>query len=611
MKLPSLGKKKPHKLKTNKKTEVPRHIICLDTEAYEVQIDEETKLQKLKLGWAVYYRRDTKKEVWKYFERPEEFFAWLESLLKAKVKYYVFAHNFDYDAQILGLYDWLSKNPKVEVRKFIVDSNVFIIKATYYLDYPTNKRKAYLEFLSTTNYTFYSLKKIGEMLGYPKLDVDPLTAPKEKVKIYCKRDVEILLKFVLYLIHFIEMHDLGNFQETIAKQSFNTFRHRFMKHEIYIHADPVATALERLSYRGGRNEAFYIGEYHDPNGIYYLDVNSMYPYVMKNFEYPVKLIGIVRKPTLEQLKMLMKDYLVIADVLVRVDKPVVGVRKEKLIFPVGQFRVVLTSPELELVKRHGEIVKVYKIAVYEKAPIFKEYVDYFYNLRVKYKQEGNVIMDKFAKIFMNSLYGKFGQKNENLVLVGKTDVDENVIYRYYDAKEKKWKYYAVIDHKIYVKQGYVEAYNSFVAIASFVTAYARCVLWDYIEKAGLENVLYCDTDSLFVTSEGYKRLQPFISDTELGKLKIEKVSDRIRINGAKDYEFAGEVKLKGVKKDAKKVDENTYEQIQFVRTRGNLLKHRIKGVVLKVVRKRLNRQYDKGEVTPSGWVKPYFLWEEG
>jgi len=332
---------------------------------------------------------------------------------------------------------------------------------------------------------------------------------------------------------------------------------------------------------------------------------------MKSFEYPIKLIGVVRKPTLEQLKKLMKDYLVIADVLVRVDKPVVGVRKEKLIFPVGQFRVVLTSPELELVERHGEIIKVYKIAVYEKAPIFKEYVDYFYNLRVKYKQEGNVIMDKFAKIFMNSLYGKFGQKNENLVLIGKTDVDENVIYRYYDAEEKKWKYYAVIDHKIYIKQGYVEAYNSFVAIASFVTAYARCVLWDYIEKAGLENVLYCDTDSLFVTSEGYKRLQPFISDTELGKLKIEKVSDRIRINGAKDYEFAGEVKLKGVKKDAKKIDENTFEQIQFVRTRGNLLKHRVKGVVLKVVRKRLNRQYDKGEVTPSGWVKPYFLWEEG
>jgi len=611
VKLPYLGKKKQHKLKPNKKTELPRHIICLDTEAYEVQIDEETKLQKLKLGWAVYYRRDTKKEAWKYFETPEEFFEWLESLLKAKVKYYVFAHNFDYDAQILELYNWLSKNPKVEVRKFIVDSNVFIIKATYYLDYPTNKRKAYLEFLSTTNYTFYSLKKIGEMLGYPKLDVDPLTAPKEEVKIYCKRDVEILLKFVLYLIHFIEVHDLGNFQETIAKQSFNTFRHRFMNHEIYIHADPVATALERLSYRGGRNEAFYIGEYHDPNGIYYLDVNSMYPYVMKSFEYPIKLIGVVRKPTLEQLKKLMKDYLVIADVLVRVDKPVVGVRKEKLIFPVGQFRVVLTSPELELVERHGEIIKVYKIAVYEKAPIFKEYVDYFYNLRVKYKQEGNVIMDKFAKIFMNSLYGKFGQKNENLVLIGKTDVDENVIYRYYDAEEKKWKYYAVIDHKIYIKQGYVEAYNSFVAIASFVTAYARCVLWDYIEKAGLENVLYCDTDSLFVTSEGYKRLQPFISDTELGKLKIEKVSDRIRINGAKDYEFAGEVKLKGVKKDAKKIDENTFEQIQFVRTRGNLLKHRVKGVVLKVVRKRLNRQYDKGEVTPSGWVKPYFLWEEG
>jgi len=609
--LPSIGNKKPHILKPNQKTELPTNIICLDTEAKQVQVDSETFLQTLWLGWAVYHRRDRNKTEWKYFETAEEFFKWMEEKFRPKVKFYVFAHNFDYDAQILNLYDYLSKNPHYEIKKFIVDSNVFIIKAVYYFNPDNKKKKAYIEFLSTTNYTFYPLSKIGEMLGIPKMDVDPLTAPKEEVKKYCKRDVEILLKFVLYLIQFIEKHDLGNFQPTIAKQSFNTFRHRFMKHQIYIHADPVATALERLSYRGGRNEAFFIGTYEDPKGVYYLDVNSMYPYVMREFEYPTKLVGIKRNIPVSLLKKLMKDYLVIADVLVKINVPAVGIKRKKLIFPIGQFRAYLTSPELELVLKYGEIKKVYTVAVYEKAKLFEEYVNYFYNLRVKYKKEGNVIMDKFAKIFMNSLYGKFGQRNENLVYVGEAKTKENIILRYYDTVEKKWKYFMAIDGKVYTKKGYVEAFDSFVAIASFVTAYARCVLWKYMEKAGLENVLYVDTDSLFVNHIGYERLKPYISDTELGKLKIEKQDTRITIHGAKDYEFGGSIKLKGIKKSAKKVDNNTYEQIQFIRTRGNLLKYRVKGVLLKVVRKKLNRNYDKGEVTSSGWVKPYYLNEEG
>ena len=106
-KLPSLGRKKAHKLKPNLKTETPNFIICLDTEAKQEQIDEETFLQTLKLGWAVYHRRDTGYTEWKYFETPEEFFSWFESKLTSKHKYYVFAHNFDYDAQVLGLYHYL------------------------------------------------------------------------------------------------------------------------------------------------------------------------------------------------------------------------------------------------------------------------------------------------------------------------------------------------------------------------------------------------------------------------------------------------------------------------------------------------------------------------
>lgn len=604
-----MGYKKWHYLKPNEKCKLPRFIIAVDTETEPEQIDEKTELHKLKLGWAIFKDRLHNKEEAFYFEHPKEFWDWLKSKCKNKTTLYVFAHNFDYDFQVLQGFNYLTEHLGAKITKFIVDSNVFIVRAKLegFDGYPDHRCN--IEFISTTNYSSYPLKKIGKILGLEKLEIDFKNASKEELKTYCYRDTEIVLRFVEYLLKFIEEHDLGNFQPTIAAQSFTAFRHRFMKHKILIHAHPKATELERLSYRGGRTEAFFIGEWKGGT-VYKLDVNSMYPYVMKNREYPVKLVKVLPYASVEQLKRIMRQYLVITRVKVKVDKPVVGVKKEKLIFPIGVFWSVLTSPELELVMKNGQILEVKEVAIYEKAKIFEDYVDYFYNLRLKFKEKGNEVMQYFAKIFMNSLYGKFGQKNESFKTIGFTDDPDFKAERVYDADEGRWRYFRVIGNKIEEKDGYIEGSNSFVAIASFVTAYARCYLWKLIEKAGQKNVLYCDTDSLFTTEEGLNNLKDYLHEKELGKLKLEDKTDKLIIWGAKNYQFGKEIKRKGIRKDAKQIDNNTFEQIQFIKIRSNMLKYHLPGAGTIKVRKQLKAQYDKGVVTPSGWVKPFVLYED-
>lgn len=46
--------------------------------------------------------------------------------------------------------------------------------------------------------------------------------------------------------------------------------------------------------------------------------------------------------------------------------------------------------------------------------IFKSFDDYMYNARLDYKKKGNASMAQCIKIFINSLYGKFGQKHNDL-----------------------------------------------------------------------------------------------------------------------------------------------------------------------------------------------------
>jgi len=608
-KLPFLGRKRPHKLKHNKRNRTPRFIIAVDTETYQEQLDEDLWVHKLKLGWAIYKDRQTGKTEYFYYEDVNDFWRWLKSKLKHKTTLYVFAHNFDFDWQVLQGFKKIKEILGGEIKRAIFDSNVFYIKVQVkgFNGYPTHYCN--LEFISTTNYSSYPLKKIGKILGLEKMEIDFKNTTKEYLKEYCKRDTEIVLAFVEYLLKFIEEHNLGNFQPTIASQSFTAFRHRFMKHDIYIHANPTTTRLERESYKGGRCEAWFIGKWKGGK-VYKLDINSMYPFVMKTHEYPVKLIKVLPYCSVSQLKRIMRDYLVIARMKVEVWKPCVGIKREKLIFPVGRFWGVFTSPEIKLIFRYGKILEIKEVAIYEKAKIFEDYVDYFYNLRLKFKEEGNEVMQYFSKIFMNSLYGKFGQRNEYFKKIGKYPNEEWISIRYYDADNKEWHYYRIIGNSIEEKVGYVEAENSFVAIASFVTAYARCYLWELIEKAREENVLYMDTDSLFVTEEGYNNLKDYLNQKELGKLKLEGVTDNLIIFGAKNYIFGDEVKRKGIRKDAKEIAPNTFRQVQFIKLRSNLLKYHLDGAGMQIVTKQLKATYDKGVILPNGKVRPLYLNED-
>lgn len=595
----TIVKRRPHILKSNCKNELPRFIITVDTETEPIKLDDETEKHKLKLGYAIFWDRLHDKKEYFYFENEKEFWEFIREKTKPKSKVYIFAHNFDFDWQVLQGWKILPKIIKGDYKLTIFDSSNFII------NYRTDN-KCSLVFLSTTNYFKTSLKKIGELLGMEKMDIEFNKTSKEYLKEYCRRDTEIVLEIVKYYLKFLKDYNLGNFKYTAAGQSFAAYRHRFMKNKIYIHSNPEVVQLERESYRGGRNECFFIGEIQGET-VYKLDINSMYPYVMKSYEYPTKLIKHFKNVSVQRLYEFMKEYLVIAKVKVKLNKPCIGKKQSKLIFPVGTFEAVLCSPEIELIRKHGRILKVKEVALYEKAEIFKEFIEFFYNMRLKFKEERNEIMQFFSKLIMNSLYGKFGQKTESFKEVGFTEQGHYEIQKVYDMDNKKWVYRKIINGKIFQKEGYQEGSDSFVAIASFVTAYARCYLWKLIETAGTENVYYCDTDSLFCSKEGYNNLKEYLDNKELGKLKVEDISEFLEIRNCKDYTFNSEVKRKGIRKDAEQIGKNEFKQPQFIKNKGNLSKYKQDGAIVRTVIKKLKGTYDKGIVQSNGKVIPFKL----
>ena len=591
-----------HVLRPNNRSETPHNVIFFDIETKAVPIDDETRQMVFHLGWACFWRNMKKSrriyETWHKIESPLAFWKWVDSKTMVKTTTYLVAHNADFDVTVMQgctnlnklgwrITDWWSNDGR------------------YLITFKKENKR--ITIVDNMNIFPFSLEQIGADLGYPKLHVDFETVDDDTLSIYCFRDVEILICAWAKWLEFIKSEDLGNFAKTIAGQSFNAYRHRFMKAQIMIHDREETLKHERRAYCGGRTECFWVGR---RQGVktYKLDVNSMYPYVMKEYSYPVAAVHTVRNMPLTKLSKLLEDFLVIADVVISTDEPAY-VRKDPagLFFPVGEFETTLCTPELKYALDNWHIVSVGQVSWYKHDYIFRDFVDYFYNKRLEAKTAGQTAYALFYKLILNTLYGKFGQLIYGWKVIDNCDLGIYRQEKVYNAKTGKVTYYRYHDGVVEESMEPEEAFNSFPAISAHVTAYARMYLWQLIMTAGRKNVLYVDTDSLFVTEEGLANLRTFIDPKRLGALKVEGETDYLEISAPKVYRFGLETKTKGIRDNALYKGDGFYVQDQWTRL-GTRVKHQLGEVYLiRKIEKHLSYEIRKGTVTVSGWIEPIRL----
>jgi hypothetical protein len=284
-------------------------------------------------------------------------------------------------------------------------------------------------------------------------------------------------------------------------------------------------------------------------------------------------------------------------------------RDHKFIFPIGRFRTQLHHHELLFAIEHCKILKIHRVAAYQKNSIFNDYVEFFYSEKVRYTQEHNLPYRTIAKLFQNSLYGKFGQLKPHRDLI--SEEKSNDVWRLtccnldtMDTYQQLF-WYGVLYHEY--KKG--ETITSYPGLAGAITAIARIRLFEFIIKAGKENVFYTDTDSLIVNQSGYDNLIPFIDEYRLGFLKLEETSNILHIFGNKDYIFGDNVKTKGVPKKANKLDENRWSYMQFEGFISWLNKGAITVPSAKIIQKTRKSVYNKGVILDNGSVIPIELTE--
>lgn len=619
--------RKPHIMSKTKTTELPSNLLFFDTETQD-RLKGKSKTHQEHSFWfgaAISVRRMEGGKVHSqshWLNSVDDFWKLVASKMSQDKPLYLFAHNLTFDLTIVDFWNRHEKEG-YDLTYAVLENPPMFLSLT--------REGKKLCIVDTFNFWKQPVSAMGASMGMPKLEM-PKGAKLDKTwKGYCLRDVEILVNQVLKLFEFLLTNDLGSFRISAPGLAFGTFRRRFMSHEIFIHDRNKVLALERSCYSGGMVRNFFIGSVSNQT-LYKYDVNSLYPAMMLK-EYPTKLLESHEKIKGEYLLNVMRGKGACAWVEMRVyDRTYPKRHNNRLCEVSGKFSTFLCGQELFNALQLGHVSMVKYAAIYDVAPIFREYVEFFWELRRAYQRNSNKVGEQFVKLLMNSLYGRFGMKGHKWIEFTNRSLQDYYIYYGKPCPERyltkdfspivssfrhKWEAEGLDDPiilryfsgRLEMQFPTGEHRESFCGISAFVTAYARERLRELIAIAGEKECYYCDTDSLFVSELGSKRLikSGEVDPTKLGKLKLEGTSKQSTFYGPKDYIFKEEAVRKGIRKNAVQITEDTFEQDAFEGLKSVLNRGGEPYILIKRIQKTLSRQLTKGVMKARGRVGPLIL----
>lgn len=474
----------------------------------------------------------------------DDFMKWCE---ERKENDTVFFHNLKFDSQFIMNY--LFKNDYIhtvnpEDKKSRTFNTLISDKGLYYqvevIFEKKGKKVNKVVFQDSLKLIPLSVEAIAKSFKLPisKLEIDyeahnnlpigsPLTKEEEE---YIKHDVQIVAYAIEYFYSqgldrmTIGSCALAEYKKIITKRDFK----RFFPIPKY-HQDV------KQSYRGGFT-------YLNPkfagktikNGIV-LDVNSLYPSVMYDsylpYGTPIFFKGKYEKDNIYPLytQMIRCQFELKPGKIPTIQiKYGYNFRANEYLTTSGDTEVVLclNSVDMELFLDHYEVYNLEYISGWKfksAQGLFTDYIDKWSNNKIQAKKDGNHGLYLISKLFLNSLYGKFGT----------------------DTRVRSKIPYMGEDNEIHYKDGEEEEKDGiYIAMASFITSYARKktissaqkIMDNYREGKSNIQFVYADTDSLHCISPNFELPEGLdIDPTKLGAWKYESKFNKAKFLRQKCY----------------------------------------------------------------------------
>lgn len=359
-----------------------------------------------------------------------------------------------------------------------------------------------------------TVRSIAKAFGLPIqkeiIDYNDYTITPEKIS-YVHNDVRIVAMALKFF------RDSGHTRMTIGSNAYHSFMDTYGNKSLFPRLPKEWIEEWRPAYRGGRTQVNpkYAGQVlHD---VKRYDINSMYPSIMAYMPLPYGAPIEKSKPSgfrfeLYEVRIMFKLKEGHMPTLLKrgtlFSKAGDSYYTEEL-FPIT---LKISNIDLELMYKHYDIlyIRYIKVQCFKTYRFyFKRWIEEYYNM----KSEAQGGMRLVYKLTLNSLYGKFGSKP-----VGRNKIptlDETGTLKYSMSEEHDMGLY-------------------YLPVAIAIVSWAHKLIDDAICTTGLDNFVYCDTDSVHTLGS---LPDDMVDNKELGKFKLEGIEDTAKYIRQKTYIF--------------------------------------------------------------------------
>lgn len=539
-----------HYVTGNHATRVPRSFIYLDTEAHRAR-EGKRETQTFRLAVAAYDTVNKHRDGWREREwcratDVDDLWVWISNRCRSKARTVLVVHNLAYDLRLSDAFTRLPLLGWSFVAGRVDDGQAWFI-------FRNGERT--LTCVDSLSWVPVSLERLGELVDIRKVALPDEDDSDDAWWARCTRDVEILAEVWRRLIGWVEDDDLGNWKLSGAGQSWAAFRHRFMEHRLLVHEDDDARDAERAAAHTGRCEAWRHGKL--TAGPYTeWDFTTAYAVIGAECDVPIKLAGELVRPDLAKVDRLALNRAVLCEVEVTTDVPTLPYRDAGGIrWPVGTFVTTVWENELDLARAHGARCDIRRAWVYRRAPALEPFMRWVLDGLDGTRGDVDPVVRVALKHWSRALIGRTAARWSRWEPWGEAPTANVSLGRVHDVGAGETYSMLQLGTQLIRQRGAPDNPDAMVAVMSWVMAESRVRLWRAMQVAGIDSVVYVDTDSIIVDAAG----DALLASAEIPGLRVKGQWRELEVLGPRQLIPGASLRAAGVPRDAVRVAERTWE----------------------------------------------------
>ena len=593
-----------HLLAEQSSSRVPRRYVFLDTEAHRAtRAGLERQTWRCGVTAEIHYQpaeQQWSRAVVVEHGTPEALWQTVADAARPKARTVVVAHNLAYDLQladglrILDAMGW-------SIDHLTLSHGHVGLDAVH-----DGLRLVLVDSLTTLP---SSIEQLGKAYGIDKPKLPAEDAPAETWYARCRTDVEILMRAYLAVVTALRDRDLGCWARSGSGIGWNTFVRRHLLDKVLVHERPEVREVEQLAAYGGRAEAWRHGTLSGSRWTEW-DFESAYAHVMADEWLPAYLYDEVTAVKMSSVRRTYGPWRWLIEARVETDVPVLPVTDHRgTFYPVGTMTGWWWDNELMAAEDEGAEVTVIRAYRYKGARWLATWANWVLDLVWDQSSPEAVILGMAAKHWQRALVGRTAMRYRSWTEVGEAystgigymplwDRDSDTLGaclelsgRRFEAWERTWSDQALPQ------------------VLSSVIAHCRVNLWRAMRVAGLEHVVYTDTDALITDTTGSRALQAAVDAGELGSLRRKAQMTKVTIHGPRYVVGSQYERIAGVPHGRVRTAEHTYEATRTEHLAEAIAAGRPDEVVVRPLTVHMSTEDWHRRHLPDGSTEPYLVCE--